>query len=189
MTFSPLERRQFIALLAGGVGAVWLGAAPRDLSAAAAKAAAARDDDPWRVLSATEAQVLEAIAEQIIPSDDTPGAREARVVRFMDNALATFAAAELPAWRTGFGEVQAIVQHRRPGLASFAQMEKTEQADLLRALEHARSGFFQLVIIATLQGMFSNPEYGGNHDKIGWQLLGFQDRFVWSAPFGDYDRE
>ena len=98
-------------------------------------------------------------------------------------------AAELPAWRTGFGEVQAIVQHRRPGLASFAQMEKEEQADLLLALEHARSGFFQLVIIATLQGMFSNPGYGGNHDKLGWQLLGFQDRFVWSAPFGDYDRE
>ena len=42
---------------------------------------------------------------------------------------------------------------------------------------------------ATIAGMFSNPEYGGNRDKIGWKLLGFEDRFSWAAPFGWYDRD
>ena len=41
---------------------------------------------------------------------------------------------------------------------------------------------------ATVAGMFANPEYGGNADKTGWKLLGFNDQFSWSSPFGWYDR-
>ena len=37
--------------------------------------------------------------------------------------------------------------------------------------------------------MLANPEYGGNSDKIGWKLIGFDDRFSWGAPFGWYDRD
>ena len=31
--------------------------------------------------------------------------------------------------------------------------------------------------------------YGGNRDKVGWKLIGFEDRFHWNAPFGHYDAE
>jgi hypothetical protein len=37
--------------------------------------------------------------------------------------------------------------------------------------------------------MFANPEYGGNRDKIGWKMIGFDDRFSWGPPFGWYDRD
>lgn len=43
--------------------------------------------------------------------------------------------------------------------------------------------------MATITGFLANPEYGGNTGKIGWKLIGFEDRFVWSAPFGWYDGE
>ena len=36
-------------------------------------------------------------------------------------------------------------------------------------------------------GFFSNPEYGGNHDLVGWKLIGFEDRFFYKPPFGYYD--
>src|SRR5262245_36499531 len=41
-------------------------------------------------LTAAEAADIEAVAAQIIPTDDSPGAREAGVVYFIDRALATF---------------------------------------------------------------------------------------------------
>ena len=38
-----------------------------------------------------QALEVEAMAAQIIPTDETPGAREARVINFIDRALTTFA--------------------------------------------------------------------------------------------------
>ena len=32
-------------------------------------------------------------------------------------------------------------------------------------------------------------DYGGNYDKVGWKLIGFQDDFYFKPPFGYYDRE
>jgi hypothetical protein len=51
------------------------------------------------------------------------------------------------------------------------------------------SQFFELVRTMTILGMFSNPEYGGNYNKIGWKLIGFEDQFFFQAPFGSYDRD
>jgi hypothetical protein len=36
--------------------------------------------------------------------------------------------------------------------------------------------------------MFAMPSYGGNRDKLGWALIGFQDRHSWQPPFGYYDK-
>ncbi|MFT5048613.1 MAG: hypothetical protein ACI8UP_005617, partial [Porticoccaceae bacterium] len=33
------------------------------------------------------------------------------------------------------------------------------------------------------------PEYGGNRDNIGYQLIGFEDRHAWQAPYGFYDAD
>jgi gluconate 2-dehydrogenase gamma chain len=41
----------------------------------------------------------------------------------------------------------------------------------------------------TMVGMFSLPSYGGNIEKIGWRLIGFDDSHVWQPPFGYYDAE
>ena len=46
----------------------------------------------WRLRGVSRAQAadVDAMAAQIIPTDSTPGAREARVVQFIDRALVTF---------------------------------------------------------------------------------------------------
>ena len=38
--------------------------------------------------------------------------------------------------------------------------------------------------------LFSMPKYGGNRDKVGWELIGFEgDHGPWTYPFGYYDAQ
>jgi len=34
-------------------------------------------------------------------------------------------------------------------------------------------GFFELMVVHTRQGFYSDPIYGGNRDRIGWGVIGF----------------
>jgi hypothetical protein len=61
----------------------------------------------FQVLSAAEAREFEAIAARILPATDTPGAREAGVVWFFDQAFGTFNAGNLEFARAGMKEFQA----------------------------------------------------------------------------------
>ena len=188
MTHSPFNRRQFLSGLSAGAGALWLGA-PGDLvKQAILDARHLQPTDAWRVLSEARSAALDAMTAQIFPTTETPGAREAGVVRFIDQALATFAAADLPLVRQGVIELNREAHRRDPRITVFAKLDHVRQADILRSLDDAKSVFFETIRVATIQGLFANPEYGGNKDKIGWKLIGFEDRFVWQAPFGDYDR-
>jgi len=146
-------------------------------------AAKARDQaEAFHILGAQEAADLEAIAAQIIPTDDTPGAREAGVIYFIDGAMAGMFSHALPGLREGLAELNSKI----PGDdQSFARLGNAEQMTLLKQKES--SGFFGLVRFLTLAGMFSLPEYGGNRDHIGWKMIGFDHRHAWSAPFGYYD--
>ena len=38
-----------------------------------------------------------------------------------------------------------------------------------------------------LTGTFCDPSLHGNRDKIGWNLIGFNDQSYWAPPFGYYD--
>jgi gluconate 2-dehydrogenase gamma chain len=139
------------------------------------------------VLTPSRLRDLVAISALILPSDDLPGAREARVVDFMDKALGGFAADQRPLFDQGIADLTARVVRRHPGAARFAELAQGDAALLLRELEAEGSEFFEAVRVATITGFLANPEYGGNAGKAGWKVLGFEDRFVWAAPFGWYD--
>ncbi|HBQ01551.1 MAG TPA: hypothetical protein DD672_13880, partial [Gammaproteobacteria bacterium] len=49
--------------------------------------------------------------------------------------------------------------------------------------------FFATMRYLTIAGTFSLPEYGGNQNKIGYQIIGFEDRGAWAAPYGYYDAD
>ena len=153
------------------------------------KAAQRMTDKPVKFGTVTPEQALDvdAIAAQIIPTDDTPGAREARVVSFVDKALATWAAPLREPFAGGLDALNAEVERRWPGTGRFAALAPPRQTELLRGQE--QTPFFQQMRFATIAGMFSLPAYGGNADRIGWRLIGFDDRHSWQPPFGDYDAE
>jgi gluconate 2-dehydrogenase gamma chain len=175
-----------LGLSAGG----WLAADAALLHAAGRRAARqARSVPPrFRVLTPEQAADVDAISAQIIPTDATPGAREAHVVFFIDQGLATFVKHLRPDFDRAYTGFRARVARAHPSTA-FARLSAAQQIALLAALEKEKNGFFEQMRGATMAGMLANPEYGGNHDKIGWKLIGFEDRFVWGPPFGWYDRD
>jgi len=191
---SKLSRRGALAAIAGGATSIWLGASvdPRQLLAAGAHAAMALRQSPqpaFQVLTPEQAADVEAFSARIIPSDDgTPGAREAGVVYFVDRALATFFKDAQPQFAQQLKALTAEVRKRYPGTKSFAALDTRRQDALIAVLEKAKSPVFGLLREATISGMFSHPDHGGNRNEVGWKLLGWANQASWQAPFGWYDR-
>ena len=128
---------------------------------------------------------IDAITSQIVPSTDGPGAHEAGVVYFIDRALSTFDSHLREPYREGMAGVQQKREQMFPGSQSIAALSNDEQIHLIRAIEN--TDFFELLRTHTLYGLLGNPSYGGNRDKVGWKLIGFDDRHVFRPPFGYYD--
>lgn len=190
MSEGDIARRRFLRQSAGTVSAIWITAALGELGTLSAiSCAPTKAKTSWQTFSAADAADVEAIAAQIIPSDATPGAREAHVIDFIDRALNGFAKEQQPLFTQGLADLRLRVSTAHPGSQSFAALDRQQQIAILHALEQSKSDFFTAMLAATAAGMFANPDYGGNRDKIGWKLIGFEDRFFWQPPFGYYDRD
>jgi gluconate 2-dehydrogenase gamma chain len=184
-----LSRRALLQAIAGAMTAAALPFGWADVAEAVneAHAAQAGGGATLSFLSAAEAADVEAVASQIIPTDDTPGAREAGAVSFIDRALATFLSQLGGDYRAQLTAFQAAFRERHPSAASFASLPSDQQIAYLKAVD--QTPFFTTTRLLTLLGMFSLPAYGGNRDGAGWKLLGFEDAHVFRPPFGYYDRD
>lgn len=151
--------------------------------------AAAQLFDPaaFQTLEPAMAADIDAITSQIVPSTDGPGAHEAGVVYFIDRALSTFDAHLREAYRTGMSEIQQKRREMFPGSAGIAGLTNEQQIQLIHAVED--TPFFELLRTHTLYGFLGNPSYGGNRDRVGWKLIGFEDRMAYQPPFGYYDAQ
>ena len=137
--------------------------------------------------TAEQAVEIEAMAAQIIPTDHTPGAREARVVQFIDRALVTFARSSQPVYRKGLEELLGQSRQVVPAASRFSALTSPQQIQILTEME--KTPFFNLVRTHTITGFFASPIHGGNANKIGWQLIGYDDSLNHQAPFGYYDAQ
>ena len=134
-----------------------------------------------------QAVEIEAMAAQIIPTDETPGAREARVIHFIDRALTTFAKNSQAAYTKGIDDLQAQAKQLVPTATTFSALTGPQQVQVLTAME--KTPFFTLVRTHTVIGFFASPVHGGNQDKIGWKLIGYDDSLNHRPPFGYYDAQ
>src|SRR6202011_6263342 len=120
---NDLSRRNFLTRAGGAVSAVWLSAHwPAMVAAAEHAHQSAKSSAPpkFQFFSPEQAAEIEAITARIIPSDETPGAREAGVVYFIDRALTTFAVDDQKTYREGLPKFQARTHELFPGLAGFS---------------------------------------------------------------------
>ena len=140
----------------------------------------------FQSLTEEEALEFDAIASRIIPTDETPGAREAGAIYFIDNVLSEGREEQLAILRVGLAELQSTVAQRY-NENFFHLLEEEQQDQLLTNIEDTE--FFNTIRYLTIAGMFSMPDYGGNRDNVGYELLGFEDRHVWQPPFGFYDAD
>ena len=189
MEQSTATRREFLAGATGTLGATLVAAHwPGIVSAHshAAEMVASPQPTTPEFLSAAEAHVVDAIAAQIIPTDNTPGAREAGAVDFIDRSLRTWFAHGADDFRTRLKDFNARFAATHSG-GNFAAADNQTQISFLEQVD--KSPFFGTVRLLTLLGMLALPSYGGNRDGIGWRLLGFEDTHAFSPPFGHYDRD
>ncbi|MDR5699527.1 gluconate 2-dehydrogenase subunit 3 family protein [Agromyces aerolatus] len=184
-----------------------------------------RDVDGPIFFTQHEWVTIEAATARIIPADHHPGAREAKVVRFIDRMLAgtqfIFPAADGIGWlrmegreeqawherieqrrrfyREGVAEMDRLAQERSG--VPFVELDDAAQDAVLEQLAGAeRPGryalddnqvglggapagnqpvnedfleFFPLLVLNTRQGFYGDPVYGGNENRVGWGVIGF----------------
>jgi len=183
-----LSRRHFIGKLGGTIGSAWIASHWTEILAAQehvhnAISQGARPD--LQFFTSSQFSQVESLTAQIIPTDDTPGAKEAGVVYFIDRALATFDKEHGPAYVKGLKYVDSVSRKLFPRGGTFADLKADQQIKVMQAIE--KSEFFGVLRAYTVVGFLANPEYGGNRGKAGWNLIGFEDRGSFRPPFGYYD--
>jgi len=202
---NELSRRNFLQRTGTGLSAAWIAANwPALLSAAthAHNAAKAATPPKYEFFTPEEAVEVEAIAARIIPTNDTPGAREAGVVYFIDRGLVTFGADDQKTYREGLPELQARVKEMFASASKFSGLTAEQQDTVLHSFDEnaptagrafrARPGaqnLFDTVRLHTISGFLIDPEFGGNHDGVGWKVIGREREHMFQAPFGYYDKD
>ncbi|HXA00021.1 MAG TPA: gluconate 2-dehydrogenase subunit 3 family protein [Candidatus Dormibacteraeota bacterium] len=205
----PFDRRTFLTRGAAGLSAAWLTAQwPAMVSAATHAHAVVASPNPakFEFFAPEEAAEVEAIASRIIPSDETPGAKEAGVIYFIDRALVTFAADSQKTYREGLPEIQAILAEKFPGVKKFSAATAEQQDAILEALSNSKpkitasrrnrpnassQPFFETVRYHTIAGFLIDPESDrrGNKDGVGWKVIGRDPGHIFQPPFGALDKD
>lgn len=180
------DRRSFLVESARLAGVGWLALNTPMLLAAGSAADERRvAGSGWINMSPQEAAAFAAVADQIIPPDQTPGAAEIGVVYFIDQALGGFMAGEAATLKTGLADLDRLAREAHGASGAFAELAFDRQTALLRGIE--ATPFFNQMIFLTHCGMFALPSWGGNRELGGWALLGFDSRHSWEPPYGFYD--
>jgi gluconate 2-dehydrogenase gamma chain len=123
--------------------------------------------------------ILDAFADRIVPPDATsPGGAASGVTRYVNRSLAEWNQADVPLLSDGLRalDTAANAQHAQ----GFAALSAQQQDELLMAMEAGQvTGFdnaqavFNRLYRLVLEGMFSDPYYGGNANYAGWDLIGY----------------
>lgn len=131
-----------------------------------------------KALRETELRTLERIAERIFPKTDTSGAAECGALDYIKIALRGDYAHYLSLYRRG---LRAVDRHaRRRFGATFTVLDAAQQDFVLADFAAGKvpgfkkaAEFFEVVRCHVLEGVFCEPQYGGNKDMIGWRLVHF----------------
>ncbi len=200
-----LNRRAFLLRTSSGLSAAWLTANwPALLAAATHARHAGQSSRPPKLefFTPEQAAEIDAITARIIPSDDTPGAREAGVVYFIDRGLVTFGADDQKTYRGGLPEFQARVSDMFPGVAKFSAATAEQQDEVLHSFDEnahptrqplrTRPGaenFFETLRQHTIAGFLIDPDFAGNNSGAGWKVIGREREHLFQPPFGYYDKD
>ncbi len=134
----------------------------------------------WQFLSEEEAGLIIAIAEQIIPADQDPGATDAGVVYFIDKQLAGFYNNYQKTYRNGLAALQQFCQNKFSKI--FEELEWDIQTNILKRMESNKlegdywkknpaSSFFRLIREHSMQGFYGSPRHGGNQNYASYKML------------------
>src|SRR3712207_2635051 len=131
-------------------------------------------------LNPHEARTAAALFERLFPADEHgPGATEIGALTYVDRALAGAYRGRAEAYRIGLAALDLAARGRCG--ASFAECVAEQQDALIAALQRGelpnfsvppQRDFFEMLRAHLQEGLFADPAYGGNRDKLGWRFLG-----------------
>lgn len=163
-----LSRRHFMHLSILGAGSICL--LPR----------CSGSGSHWRFFTDPEALLTDAIAEQIIPSDEWPGGRASGVTNFIDKQLSGPYVRFQSQYRKGLSAMQetCIKRYRK----NFEELEWDQQTAFLEEMEAGKMEgplweegsdirFFNLLRDHSMQAFYGSPRHGGNKNNISYKML------------------
>lgn len=134
-----------------------------------------------RFFTDEEAALLAEICEQIIPGDDTPGAKETGAIHYIDRKLCGVFKRQQQAYRRGLESFRATCLREHGG--PFESLSSAAKIELLRTMESGSApkelwddpspqAFFGMVLAHTMQSFYGSPRHGGNKDWASYRMLG-----------------
>ena len=166
---NKLTRRRFIALSVLGAGGVCLlgRCANPPLSA-------------WRFITLQESVLLDALVEQIIPTDEWPGGRDAGVTNFIDKQLVGPYTRHQETYRKGLLAIQETCKTNYK--KRFEEMEWEDQTTFLQTMEAGKmkgskwengfdKEFFELIRSHTMQSFYGSPRHGANKNNVSYKMM------------------
>ena len=175
-----VSRRQFISL----VGAAGASGSAVTLNCMAAVRPAAAPAPSMRVLNYRQAATLGAIAEQIVPADSGPGARQTGAVNYIDSVLSGYQREKSPLYAAGLqgaDETSQLTFGR-----DFVDLDFDRQTGILKEMENGSAQgeiwktvlsqeFFAMVWNHTLEAFYGPSDQGGDKNYASWKMMGFPE--------------
>jgi gluconate 2-dehydrogenase gamma chain len=170
MISQHFSRREFIKVFTGGTTAMLI----------SFNTACKNKISQWHYLDEKEITLLDAIVEQIIPTDDFPGGKWANVSNFIDKQLNTYYRKHQLEYREGLAALDKTVILMKG--KKFEELSFSEQMALLEKMEagefsdgywrnHSPADFFDMIRQHSLQGFYGSPGHGGNREYISYRML------------------
>jgi len=164
-----LNRRRFITLSVLGTGGMYL------LSRCTNPRLS-----PWKFITVQESILLDSLVEQIIPTDEWPGGRDAGVTNFIDQQLVGPYKRYQETYRKGLLAIQETCKTKFQ--RRFEELKWEEQTQFLKTMEAGKlegtawekgfgREFFGLIRNHSMQGFYGSPRHGGNKNNVSYKML------------------
>jgi gluconate 2-dehydrogenase gamma chain len=139
-------------------------------------------------LNAAQLKTLHAFLDRLCPTDDLgPGAVDMGASEFIDRAMGDWLYAEAQAFIDGLTAIESYAVRAKG--AAFPLLSLEVQDKVITEMEAGTAaGFansrniFNRIRQLMLQGMFSDPVYGGNRNFAGWDLIAYPGAVLGAAP-------
>ena len=132
--------------------------------------------------STAQLDLLDSLTEVILPSDDhSPGARAAKVARYIDVVVADETLATQESWLSGLDAVSALAQERFGRHFTDCDLAQQDQvvAEMASNEQQPRSEaerFFARIKRATIDGYYTSKV--GIHEELGYKGNTAVDEFL-----------
>ena len=169
MDMNFISRRNFIRISAVGAGGLYVAGCYSP------------PESYYYILTSQEAELLDALADQIIPPDDFAGGKEAGVTNFIDQQLAGFYSEHTEMYKKCLHSLdQTCMEVYGKG---FIDLQIEKQFEYLRDIQTGKyndhdwgkftaSSFFGTLRAHCMQGYYGSPRHGGNKDYVSYRLIG-----------------